>query len=94
MKGSQLDGVTYMKPKPMTRKTIVTFTKTMMLLKRVDSWIPTTSSVVSNPMSIIAGILMIAPLITSVCVPSTLKGALTSADGRFMPTISRMNELK
>ena len=46
-----------MKPKPITRMTIAILMKTMMLLKRADSWMPMTSSTVRIATSAMAGML-------------------------------------
>src|SRR5205809_217891 len=56
--GAQFDDFTYMKPKPITRNTIASFTNTMTLLNRADSLIPITSSVVTIASSTIAGTLI------------------------------------
>ncbi len=79
--GCQFAGFTNWKPKPITRKTIATLTKTMMLLKRADSRMPITSSVVMTATRKTAGRLISAPVGTRVCVPTTENGAFTRCVG-------------
>ncbi len=57
MNGTQLAVLTYLMPKPITARTIATFTYTMKLLNFADSLMPTTRSTVSTSTISIAGTL-------------------------------------
>src|SRR5258706_16190105 len=62
MNGCQFAWFTYMNPNPITRSTIVILRMTMKLLKRADSLMPMTRSVVISAISTIAGRLITAPV--------------------------------
>src|SRR5699024_586460 len=89
MKGDQLAVSTNIPPAAITRITTATFTTTMIALTRADSWMPTTSSAVTNTVISTAGRLNTAVTIEPSAMVIAVPGAALRAAGNVTPKSCR-----